>query len=239
MLYWMKGGDEFLSYIDYLACSRELPTGLFGLPPKAVYNSYIAYRNSFDFIVPRNVATGMPMELKSEDRKELERLKGNVVVYEAARDARGLSLEPYSPVVTRRGEEAFETSRKAMAKHFTLPFLYNLVADSEDTLTEYLCKYLEPGDQAEVYSCWAGEETQKRKGEDRIVDLEDVVRRRYTPDLSKVSPGNAFTRYLAPGAPQTRNRIGPVKRIDYVVEVIREIGLEGVVLSKAREQGVR
>ena len=227
-----------MSYIDYLACNRELPTGLFGLPPKAVYNSYTAYRNSFDFIVPRNVATGMPMDMKSEERKKLERLKGKVVVYEAARDARGLSLEPYSPVVTHRGDDVFEPSLKTMAKHFTLPFLYNLVADSEDTLTEYLCKYLAPGDRAEVYSCWAGEEAQKRKGEDRIVDLEDVVRRRYAPDLTQVSPGSVFTRYLAPGAPQTRNRIGPVTRIDYVVEVIREIGLEGVVISKAREQGV-
>lgn len=227
-----------MSYFDYLACNRELPTGHFGLPPKAIYNSYMAYRNSIDFVMPRNILTGKPIEIDDEKRIKMERIKGKVIVYKTARDALSLTLEPYSPIITRRGDKMFEPSREVMAKHFTLPYLYNLFVDSEEILTEYLCKYLEPGDQAEVYTCWAGDETIKRRGKERIVDLEDVVCGRYAPDQTQVSPGTNFTRYLAPSAPQEQNWIVPVKRIDYVVEVIQETGLEGVVLSKAQEQGL-
>jgi hypothetical protein len=232
-----NGGEKPVSYFDYLACNRELPTGLYGVPPKAIYNSYMAYRNSVDFVVPRNPITGKAEDINSEDQMELERLKGKVVVYETVSDAQGLRLEPYSPIITHRGSEVFEAGMKVMAKHFTLPCLYNLYASTEKTLIEFLCKYLHPGDQAEVYTCWAGEEKNKFKGEVQIIDLEDVVQERAAPDQLQSINGNAFIRYLAPRMPQLQNRIAPVKPVDHVMQVIKEEGQIGVVVHKAQEQG--
>ena len=233
----MNRGEKSVSYFDYLACNRELPTGLFGMPPKAVYDSYMAYKNSSDFVAPRNPLTGKLENMNREHQKKLERLRGNVVVYETAYDAHGLRLEPYTPIITREGNKVFETNMEEMAKHFTLPFLYNLYVSSEKKLMEFLCRYLQPGDQAEVYTCWAGEEKKKFKGEVRIIDLEDVVQGRNLSDQLQPSKGNAFTRYLAPRMPQLQNRIAPKKPIDFVMEVIKEEGHVGVVVHKAQEQG--
>jgi hypothetical protein len=226
-----------MSYFDYLACNRELPTGHFGLPPKAIYNSYMAYRDSKDFTVPRNFLTGELADLNSEGMKKLERLKGKIVVYETARDARLLILEPYTPIVTHRGDEVFEPSRKVMAKHFTLPHLYNLYVSSKETLIEYLCKYLQPGDQAEVYTCWAGEETLKRKDIGEVVDLDEVEWEGNVPNCKRLSD-NPFKRYLAPSKPNLNSQIGPVKRIDYAVHVLKEQESVLVALHKAQEQGL-
>jgi len=160
-----------------------------------------------------------------------------VVVYETARDARWLILEPYEPVITHRGDEVFEPSREVMAKHFTLPHIYNLHVGWEETLTEYLCKYLEPGDQVEVYSCLAGEETLIRTGEERIVDLEDVIQGRYELQRMRLPPEIPFTHYLAPSVPQVQYQIGPVELIDHVARVVKELEQITVVLHKAQEQG--
>lgn len=226
-----------MSYFDYLACNRELPTGVFGLPPKAIYNSYMAYRNSNDFVIPRNPVTNQLDDMNSEHQKKLERLKGKVVVYETISDRHGVRLEPCQPIITYRGNEVFETSKEVMAKHFTLPYLYNLDVSFEKTLAEFLCKYLQPGNQAEVYTCWAGEEENTFKGQVRIIDLQDVVQGRNLTNLSQSPKGNVFTRYLAPSTPQLQNRIAPIKPIDHVIEVIREIGDVCVLVHKAHEQG--
>ena len=226
-----------MSYFDYLACSRELPTGLFGQPPKAIYNSYMDYKNSSDFVVPRNPFTNEPEDMNSESQKELEQIKGNVVVYETFSDFHSMSLEPYEPIVTRRGSDIFETSMDVMAKHFTLPYLYNLDMGSEKMLSDYLCKYLQPGDQAEVYTCWAGEEEETFKGQIQIVDLQEVVQGRNLSDLLQPTQGNAFTRYLAPSTPQLQNIIAPVKPVDHIMEVVKEDGDVCIILQKAREQG--
>ncbi len=226
-----------MSYFDYLACSRELPTGLFGVPPKAIYNSYMAYRNSIDFVAPRNPMTNQLTDMNSEHQKKTEQLKGKVIVYETVSDTQGVRLEPYEPIITHRGGEVFETGRKVMAKHFMLPHLYNLYVSSEKTLMEFLCKYLQPGDQAEVYTCWAGEEKRKYKGEVQIIDLEDVVQGRGLSGQMQSSQGSAFTRYLAPSVPQLQYRIAPVKPVNHVMEVIKEKGHVGVVVHMAHEQG--
>lgn len=226
-----------MSYFDYLACNRELPAGLYGVPPKAIYNGYKAYRNSGDFVLPRNPITGKAEDLSSEDQKELERLKGKLVVYETFSDAHGLRLEPYSPIITHRGGEVFETGMEVMEKHFTLPYLYNLYVSSEKTLMEFLSKYLQPGDQAEVYTCWAGEEKNEFKGEVQIIDLKDVVQGKLEPDQLQSSNGNTFVRYLAPRMPQLQNRIAPVMPVDHIMQVIKEDGQVCVVVHKAQEQG--
>ncbi|NLD60772.1 MAG: hypothetical protein GX647_14095 [Clostridiales bacterium] len=225
-----------MSYFDYLACNRELPTGLFGLPPKAVYESYRAYMDSEDYVAPRNFLTGEAAEIGDEKRRKMREFKGAVVVYETFRDARYLSLEPYSPVVTRRGNAVFEPSRETMARHFALPYLYNLSVNNEATLLEYLCKYLAPGDRAEVYTCWAGEEELPRKGPERVVDLEDAVCGRYEPD--RLGKDGGFTRYLAPREPQVQNPIAPIEQIDFAVQIIREDGFQGVSVSEALKQGL-
>ncbi len=226
-----------MSYFDYLACNRELPTGLYGIPPIAVYDSYLAYSNSVDFVLPRNPITHQLVNMNSEEQKELERLKGKVVVYTAYSDIHGVSLKPYEPIITRRGGEVFETGKNAMARHFTLPYLYNLDVSSGKMLVEFLCKYLQPGDQAEVYTCWAGEEEETYMGDVQIIDLEEVVRGRCQSDQLQLLNRNSFTRCLAPRIPHLENKIAPIIPIDHVMQIIKEDGSVGISVHKAHEQG--
>jgi len=61
--------------------------------------------------------------------------------------------------------------------HFTLPYIYYLgMGCCEVVLRDFLCEYLKPGENAEVYYCWAAEEREERDRKwDQVVDLQDFI----------------------------------------------------------------
>jgi hypothetical protein len=127
-----------MSNFQYMACAREMPTGLFGHEPVRVYDSYLEYKRSLDY---RPSDPVLMAELERRDpghERRREDMPGKVAVYETAMDALLLNVEPFSPGVDSRGvpapgcpertvwKEYNRTSREVLMKRFTLPFLYNI-----------------------------------------------------------------------------------------------------------------
>jgi len=221
-----------MSYFQYMACPREMPTGLFGHEPKAVYDSYLEYKRSSDYRPPDPALAAEQERRDPGHGRKRERMQGRVAVYETAKDAQRLSVEPFSPRVDSRGapapgdpkktvwKEYNRTSEQVLMRHFTLPFLYN-VEGSWEMIAEYLCKYLRPGERAEVYECWAGEEAlPRKKKKDSAMDLEEFTPGSPVPEQSGREGRNGFVVYLAPRAPKGDCGIMPVGQGLCAVEVV-------------------
>lgn len=223
-----------MSYFDYLSCNRELPTGSFGKPPKAVYPSYRAYKASPDYTVPRDMVTGSP--LKYDADRITARLKGNVIVYETFQDYHGVSIQPFESDGTGSGtRELWEVVRP----QFSLPYLYLVSFDRTAKLEEYLCKYLQPGDKAELFTCWAGDEGKERDhSQDRIIDLQWVLDNNGRTDEQNVSK-EGFTLYLAPKAPASEIDMQPRKNPACAFEIIQESGHEACNVHMICAQGLK
>jgi hypothetical protein len=213
-----------MSYFTFMACGREMPTGLFGHEPKAVYDSYLEYKNSPDYVPPPSWFTA---EIERRDpgyERKQEKVQGKIAVYATHKDHELLSVHPFTVRIDRHSvpdpdnpgkyiaEECNRTSAEVLMRHFTLPFLY----DIEGSIEKYLSMYLRPGERAEVYTCWAGEEALPREKEDATVDLEEFVRG--TVDLSWLNKadGNQFTVYLAPREP-VQYDIKPIEWVRYAM----------------------
>ncbi len=222
-----------MSYFSFMACGREMPTGLFGHEPKAVYDSYLEYKNSPDYVPPPSWFTAEIERRDPGHERKKEKIQDKVAVYAAIRDHEGVTVDPFYvrvdvhqlPDPDNPGkyiiEEYNRTSEEVLMRHFSQPFLYIVGSGSESTLAKYLSMYLRPGERAEVYTCWAGEETLPREKEDAIVDLEEFVRG--TLDLSWLDQvnGNQFTVYLAPREP-VQYDIKPVEWVRYAMEFTLE-----------------
>ena len=184
-----------MSYITYLACSRELPCGHFGTPPKAIYESYADYCASEDYFIPHGHKGPIPA-FEIERRKERYcRAKGEVVVYERPEDIRHFLIEPL-PEHFRFDENDIELKR--VKSHFTLPFIYVIY----DCPLDYLCKYLKPSDQVQYMSTWNNEEAPPRRNPDLFIDLQDYVDGKLSTeqiyDRMRQFEGNTFVHYTPP-----------------------------------------
>ena len=218
-----------MSYFTFMACTREMPTGFFGHEPKAVYDSYLEYKSSPDYVpLSPKLAAELERRDPGHERKK-EKIQGKVAVYAKNSDHELMSVYPFSIRVDHHGVpdpdnpgeycigEYNRTNEEVLMRHFTLPFLYTI----EGSIEKYLSMYLRPGERAEVYTCWAGEETFPMDKDDAIVDLEEFVRG--TLDLSESDQGNGnqFTVYLAPREP-VQYDIKPIEWLRYVMEFTLE-----------------
>jgi len=185
-----------MSIYTHIATSRPLPLGQFATPPDVVYDNYDAYRRSKDYVKPE--AVGIPAVYKL-DRKLLYETDCPVHVYHTSTALHGVRIDEYIDPTTispsKFGyDEANEKDEKVLVKfsmeefqqamfdqvvdgQFTLPYIYCLgMLYSEKALRDCLCAYLEPGDKAELYECWAQTEREERdKSWDQIVDLQDYM----------------------------------------------------------------
>ncbi|MCL2810273.1 MAG: hypothetical protein FWD25_00065 [Clostridia bacterium] len=221
-----------MSYFSYLSCNRELPTGFFGKPPKAIYPSYDAYRSSPDYVVPQDLLTGKPRKIDENDITAC--LKGNVIVYATNEDSGGVRITPYSPIVTICGTQKIDDD---VSCYFTFPFRYNTTGH-RSSLEKYLCKYLQPGDQAQHLTCWAGGGKSKSDTwEEKTIDLQWVIDNNGWAEYTRIK-NNSTVLFLAPKAPLPEIDIYPVKNPDFSCQIIQEGGFEAFTASSASAQGI-
>ena len=141
-----------MSYFTFMACTREMPTGFFGHEPKAVYDSYLEYKSSPDYVpLSPKLATELERRDPGHERKK-EKIQGKVAVYAKNSDHELMSVYPFSVRVDHHGVpdpdnpgeycigEYNRTNEEVLMRHFTLPFLYTI----EGSIEKYLSMYLRP-----------------------------------------------------------------------------------------------
>lgn len=92
-----------MSYFTFMACSREMPTGFFGHEPKAVYDSYLEYKSSPDYVpLSPKLAAVLERRDPGHERKK-EKIQGKVAVYAKYNDHESVSVHPFSVHTGRHG----------------------------------------------------------------------------------------------------------------------------------------
>lgn len=183
-----------MSYVTHIAAARPLPTGNWQTPPLRVYSSYEEYGRSPDFQRVWEMNPSSRCRTPEEKLEFYRRNKGRVEIYESRPNF--ITVETFEPFEFSQGKWI---SREGLRTHLTLPELY--WCNSWDySLEQYLCWALRPGEEAEVLTCWNGEESQPLAGPVQEVDLQvfaDGGRIQYD-----VVNGNSLVRYRAPREPQ-------------------------------------
>ena len=194
-----------MSYYYYVACSRELNTGDYFMPPKSVYPSYAAYMDSEDFQIFESKRTGIGQYKANHELSFDPRIvHGTVHVFESLRDSRCVSIYPFPSPSKRSEEENF------IAGQFTLPYLYEISEFPEDLL----CKYLQADDQLEFLCIFLSHDNPPDAPVINTLNLQDYVDGKLDfcniREVISTPPANNLTRILPPSQPQTQFRIEPV-----------------------------
>ena len=201
-----------MSMLTYLASSVQLPVGEFSTHPDAIYENYAAYRQSKDYVKPKNIGMPPPYDFS----RKLYQSDCPVHVYRRYAQSKYIRIFDYekedSPtrIAPRVGES--ELSQEMLEQNvlsqdvsgqFTLPYIYYLGMGCDETaLRECLCAHLKPGGKAELYEVWACTEREERdRAWDRTVDLQtfidsgniDVPETEYAEESEK-----RFVTYLSP-----------------------------------------
>jgi len=169
--------------ITYLASGVPLPTGSLITAPDMVYDNYATYRHSKDFVEidSERIYVAPPYDFV----EKLHDTNCRVHFYQSGSKIRCLSIfeydkdDPPTRILPDVGES--ETLQKKQEQdvliQFSLPYVYYLgMNPSEPALREYLCKYLKPGNEAELYECWSCTEREDRdKTWDQAVDLQNFI----------------------------------------------------------------
>jgi len=223
-----------MSYIQYIASARPLPTGTWINPPLREYPSYEAYAKSPDFQImwdkyvanwesfqnslPPEIRRPRPIQTPAEQLERYRCYKGKIAVY-------GGSVQHLCFDVDDFEEWEFTEGRfitfEVLRKHLTLPHIYLY---SGNALYRYLCWAMQPGERVEFFTCWNGEEEEPLGSPVREFDLQNFV------DFGQTLPpieikGSSKTIFIAPDSPQP---LQFVRRCEpYLVYVMLDSGFEG------------
>ena len=212
-----------MSYFCFMACSRELELGGYGLLPKTVYASYTEYMNSKDY---------HPRSFYPRIRDRLAAV-GTVSVYESLREmSDGIYLRPF-PEPSKWDDEL-----KFIASQFSLPYLYAI----SDYNLDYMCKFLNPDDQIEYLSIFLGHGKPLAKPVVATIDLQDYVDGKLSEaDIEEICytpPDNNFVRFIPPQEPQVHLPIVRRDNPDNICSVCGNFDSEAWNYSKLHEQGL-
>jgi len=130
-----------MSFEYFVSCSRELPSGHFGYPPKIFYQSYAEYFYSKDYRIDKYQydRLGHDEYFHAEEQNCL--LPGKVAIYKNSGGDGGFSLFPIDP------HENLSDYGPEFAKHFR--YAYNYMITRGD-MAEYLRTYLLPEDKIDL-----------------------------------------------------------------------------------------
>ena len=199
--------------MSYLALGGPLPAGTYISRPDVIYRDYAAYRQSPDFI--QFELTKVHTEWPHSRGPKLADAKYPVHVYKNNSSFHVIGVIGYDlnkSLPTLRGprdrerevpKEEQEQNRLAqdVSGQFTLPCIHQLgFFYSETTLREFLCSILAPGSKAELYRCFALNESAERdKTRDQVVNLPGITEDGDPAALShEYTHTGQFVTYCAP-----------------------------------------
>ncbi|MBR2570242.1 MAG: hypothetical protein IKE34_13780 [Paenibacillus sp.] len=169
---------DTMSLFDYIASSRELPTGEFGSKRKRVEGSgskITVFQNEEHPYIPLDIFLGPKLQINEED----------IEVYNSMADIASIGISHLHDGLLAQ-----------IRHHFTLPHVYQLYSNwgglSFDPafkksfpneyqanvkcfkeLIKLMHDHREAGDTFEIYSCWIGEEHEpKKEALSQIIELD-------------------------------------------------------------------